>query len=344
MSRVSMREVASLAQVSIGTVSNVINSPDKVLPETRKKVEAAIAELGWVPNRQAQELRAGRGNTIGIAVMDVANPFFADVLRGAQSVLWEKGFVVTTGDADNSAKRQSKILRAFLEQRVRGVILGPIGGTPDDVVDLERAGISTVLVDRASRGGQTCTVGVDDVAGGRMAAEHLVNNGYESIVFVGGPTSLAQVQDRREGARRVAEESGVRFLAVSTPQLDIGSGRAAADELALMSDRERPTAVICGNDLVAIGMLQGLIAHGFRVPDDIGIIGYDDIEFAAAAAIPLSSIAQPRQQLGKTAASLLLAELADHDAGRPHVHQAVTFMPTLVPRASSAPVTSKSLG
>ena len=126
--------------------------------------------------------------------------------------------------------------------------------------------------------------------------------------------------------------------------LDIGSGRAAADELALMSDRERPDAVFCGNDLVAIGMLQGLIAHGFRVPEDIAIIGYDDIEFAAAAAIPLSSIAQPRLQLGMTAASLLLAEFADRDAGVPHVHQAVTFMPTLVPRLSSAPVVREPMG
>lgn len=344
MRRVSMRDVASLAQVSIGTVSNVINTPEKVLPDTRKKVEDAIAELGWIPNRQARELRAGRGNTIGIAVMDVANPFFADVLRGAQSVLWEQGFVVTTGDADNSAERQSMLMRAFLEQRVRGVILGPIGGMPDDVVDLERAGIPTVLVDRISKGGETCTVGVDDVAGGRIAAKHLFDGGRRAIAFVGGPSSLAQVQDRREGARQVAEESGGRFLVISTPQLDIGSGRAAADELALMSDRERPDAVFCGNDLVAIGMLQGLIAHGFRVPEDIAIIGYDDIEFAAAAAIPLSSIAQPRLQLGMTAASLLLAEFADRDAGVPHVHQAVTFMPTLVPRLSSAPVVREPMG
>lgn len=115
-----MRDVASMAQVSIGTVSNVINSPDKVLPATRERVEKAIAELGWVPNRQARELRAGRGRTIGIAVMDVSNPFFSDILRGAQSVLREEGFTATVGDADNSVENQATVLRAFLEQRVRG--------------------------------------------------------------------------------------------------------------------------------------------------------------------------------------------------------------------------------
>lgn len=216
------------------------------------------------------------------------------------------------------------------------MILGPIGGIPDEVFDLARVGIPTVLVDRISRGGQTCTVGVDDVAGGRIAVEHLVKGGHKTIAVVGGPSTLAQVRDRREGAQQVADEAGVRLLSISTPQLDIASGRNAADELALLPPEERPTAVFCGNDLVAIGMLQGLMAHGFRVPDDIAIIGYDDIEFAAAAAIPLSSVAQPRQQLGMTAATLLLAELADRDAGRPHIHQAVTFMPTLVPRLSSA--------
>lgn len=336
MARLSMREVASLAQVSIGTVSNVLNNPDRVLPATRERVERAIAELGWVPNKQAQQLRAGRGNTIGLAVMDVTNPFFADVLRGAQATLAAEGYSATIGDADNDLERQTTILRGFLEQRVRGVILGPIGIAPEEVDELTRSGIATVLVDRFAEGVGCCTVGVDDVAGGRIAVEHLVAQGHRAAAFVGGPSSLDQIRDRRDGAQQAALAGGATLLVISVNQLDFAAGRRAADELALLDADERPTGVFCANDLVAIGLLQGVMAQGLRVPDDIAIVGYDDIDFAAAAAVPLSSVAQPRRDLGATAAALLLAEIDHDDPLDPHAHQSIRFTPTLVVRDSSA--------
>ncbi|GAA3869609.1 LacI family DNA-binding transcriptional regulator [Tessaracoccus defluvii] len=331
--RISMREVAALAKVSIGTVSNVLNNPDRVLPATRERVERAIAETGWVPNQQAQQLRAGHGRTVGLAVMDVTNPFFADLLRGAQSTLSEHGYTATIGDADNDPARQTAILRSFLEQRVRGVILGPIGNSPGEVDELTRAGIHTVLVDRITTTSETCTVGVDDVAGGRIAVEHLTERGHRRIAFAGGPSTLVQVRDRMEGALQAAEAAGATLITISVPILEFAGGRRAADEIALMPLEERPTAVFCANDLVAIGLLQGLIAVGLRVPDDIAIVGYDDIEFAAAAAVPLSSVAQPRRDLGTTAARLLVAEF---EQGAEHRHEAVTFTPELSVRASSA--------
>lgn len=337
MARLSMRDVAALAQVSIGTVSNVLNNPDRVLPSTRERVEKAIAELGWVPNQQAQQLRAGRGRTIGLAVMDVTNPFFADLLRSAQDVLFDNGFHATIGDADNNPQRQETILRTFLEQRVRGVILGPIGAQPDEVGELTKARIATVLVDRVAESVQCCTVGVDDHAGGRLAVDHLVETGHRRVAFVGGPISLKQVQDRLEGSKQAALEGDAELLVIAVPELDIAAGRQAADELVLMAPETRPTGVFCANDLVAIGLLQGLMAQGLSVPDDVAIVGYDNIDFAAAAAVPLSSVAQPRADLGRTAANLLMAELADADAGVAHAHQSARFTPNLVVRESSAP-------
>lgn len=337
MARLSMRDVAALAQVSIGTVSNVLNNPDRVLPSTRERVEKAIAELGWVPNQQAQQLRAGRGRTIGLAVMDVTNPFFADLLRSAQDVLFDNGFHATIGDADNNPQRQETILRTFLEQRVRGVILGPIGAQPDEVGELTKARIATVLVDRVAESVQCCTVGVDDHAGGRLAVDHLVRTGHRRVAFIGGPISLKQVQDRLEGSKQAALEGDAELLVIAVPELDIAAGRQAADELVLMTPETRPTGVFCANDLVAIGLLQGLMAQGLSVPDDVAIVGYDNIDFAAAAAVPLSSVAQPRADLGRTAANLLMAELADADAGVAHAHQSVRFTPNLVVRESSAP-------
>ncbi|HOA26434.1 MAG TPA: LacI family DNA-binding transcriptional regulator [Arachnia sp.] len=335
--RVSMREVAALAQVSIGTVSNVLNNPDRVLPTTRERVQEAIAELGWIPNKQAQHLRAGRSRTIGVALMDIANPFFADILRGASAKLEAAGYSVLIGDSDQNLERQARTLHGFLEQRVQGVILGPIGATPPEVAELTAAGIPTVLFDRFAKDAECCSVGVDDVAGGRIAVEHLLQAGHRSIAFVGGPSSLAQVRERREGAEAAAAEAGATLLAISTPQLDFAGGRQAADEVVLLPTELRPTGVYCANDMTAIGMLQGLMRHGIRVPDDIAIVGYDDIEFAAAAAVPLSSVAQPRRELGAAAADLLLSEIAEDEEGRPHTHRSLRFTPTLAVRLSSAP-------
>lgn len=336
MGQVSMRDVATMAKVSIGTVSNVLNNPDRVSPSTRQRVEDAIEELGWVPNLQARQLRAGQGRIIGLAVLDVTNPFFADVLRGAQAALESHGYIATIGDSDNSWDRQSAVLRTFLEQRVRGVILSPLGDPVAEMQDLARVGIPTVLADRTVHGFGACTVGVDDVAGGRLAVAHLASRGHRHVAFAGGPSSLTQVRDRREGAQQAADEAGIELLSISTPQLDFEGGRRAADELALLPGQERPTAVFCANDLVAIGLLQGLMAQGLDVPGDVAIVGYDDIDFAAAAAVPLSSVAQPRRELGTAAAELLLDEIAHHDADEPHTHRTVEFAPRLVVRASSA--------
>ncbi|HMQ67105.1 MAG TPA: LacI family DNA-binding transcriptional regulator [Arachnia sp.] len=335
-SRVSMREVAALAQVSIGTVSNVLNNPDRVLPATRERVQQAIAELGWIPNKQAQHLRAGRSRTIGVALMDVANPFFADILRGASAKLEAAGYSVLIGDSDQDPERQARTLRGFLEQRVRGVLLGPIGATPPEVAELTGAGIPTVLFDRFAKDAECCSAGVDDVAGGRMAVEHLLQTGHRALAFVGGPSSLAQVRERREGAEAATAEADASLLAISTPQLDFAAGRQAADELALLPADVRPTGVYCANDMTAIGMLQGLVRNGLRVPEDVALVGYDDIEFAAAAAVPLSSVAQPRRELGAAAAELLLREIADDEAGLPHEHRSLRFTPSLIVRQSSA--------
>ena len=330
-----MREVADLARVSVGTVSNVVNSPDRVLPATRERVEAAIEELGWVPNRQAQQLRAGRGRTVGLAVMDVTNPFFADVLRGAQNELGQQGYSATIGDADNDPERQARILRGFLAQRVRGVILGPIGGAPAEVDTLKRADIATVLVDRAAHDTTCCTVGVDDVAGGRIAVEHLLTQGHKNLAFVGGPASLDQIRDRLEGAGQAAAAAGAHLLSIPVPHLDFAAGRRAAEQFASLPLEQRPTGIFCANDLTAIGLLHGLLQQGLRVPQDVAIVGYDNIDFAEFAAVPLTSVAQPRRELGQTAATLLLAELVDQDANQPHVHRSQQFTPTLIARAST---------
>jgi len=330
-------DVAAAAHVSLGTVSNVLNRPHLVAVSTRERVMAVISELGFVRNESARQLRAGSSRAIGLVVIDAANPFFSDVARGVQDAVEEVGGVVLLGNSAGEQAREVRYLELFEEQRVRGVLIAPLSAADPPLGALTRLGIPVVFLDRHGEDSDHSSVSVDDVTGGRIAAAHLVERGHRRIAFVGGPSTLRQVSERRQGAEAVVEATeDASMLAISTRGLTFAAGRQAAEDLVMMPTVLRPTAVFTANDLVAIGLLQGLSAHGLRVPADIAIVGYDDIEFAAAAAVPLSSVRQPRAELGRRGAELLYEELGALDAGRPVEHEHVRFQPELIIRLSSA--------
>ena len=331
----SIKEVARRAGVSLGTVSNVLNRPDMVAPTTRQRVLEAISELGYVRNDSARQLRAGRSRTVAIVVLDVANPFFTDVVRGAEAAVEESGAMVVVCNSGQDPARELRHLDMLEQQRVQGVLITPVDDGPNSRLEqLISRGTPVVLVDRGSGRRNRCSVAVDDVLGGRLAGGHLVEQGHSKIAFVGGPLSIRQVADRKQGLHTALDGHG-DLTTLTTPNLTVAAGRNAADGIADMTAAHRPTAVFCANDLLALGVLQQLTLRGLHIPDDIAIIGYDDIEFAAAAAtVPLSSIRQPREQLGRTAAQLLIEEIND---GERHQHRHVLFEPDLVVRASTSP-------
>ena len=330
-------DVAAAAHVSLGTVSNVLNRPHLVAVSTRERVTAVIAELGFVRNESARQLRAGSSRAIGLVVIDAANPFFSDVARGVEDAVEEVGGVVLLGNSAGEQVREVRYLELFEEQRVRGVLIAPLSDTDPPLGALTRLGIPVVFLDRHLEDSEHSSVSVDDITGGRIAAAHLMERGHRRIAFVGGPSSLRQVSERRQGAEAVVEATeGASLLAISTFGLNFAAGRQAAEDLVMMPTVLRPTAVFSANDLVAIGLLQGLSVHGLRVPDDIAIVGYDDIEFAAAAAVPLSSVRQPRAELGRRGAELLYEELGALESGQPVEHQHIRFQPELIVRLSSA--------
>jgi LacI family transcriptional regulator len=331
----SIRDVAARAGVSVGTVSNVLNRPQLVAPATRERVQRAIAALGFVRNESARQLRAGRSRTLGLVVLDVSNPFFTDVARGVEDAVTEAGLAVILCNSDQRVERELGYLDLLEEQRVQGILITPVAGVSQRLQQLRRRGTPVVLVDRWAATPNQCSVSVDDVQGGELAATHLVGQGHRRIAFVGGPFGIKQVQDRYDGARRVVEAGGLpapALTVVETPALNFAAGRAAGAEIAGMPLRRRLTAAFCANDLVALGLLQEMTRRRLRVPGDLAIVGYDDIDFAAAAAVPLSSVRQPRDQLGRAAAELLLEETAEH---RAHSHRQLVFAPELVVRDSS---------
>lgn len=330
---VSVKDVASAAGVSVGTVSNVLNRPEKVSPATLEHVQRVIGELGFIRNDAARQLRAGTNRAIGMIVLDVRNPFFTDVARGVELRLGEHRRPLILGSSGQDAERESTYLDLFEEQRVSGLLITPVGKVLPRLRRLRERGTQVVVVDRRTGSREFSSVAVDDVRGGRIAAAHLVGAGRTRLAFIGGPQGLTQIRHRLRGAESVvADHAGTSLRFVETGTMDADAGRRGAESLLALPARERPDAIFAANDLVALGVLQALTLAGVRVPDDVAILGYDDIDFAASAAIPLSSVRQPREEMGEVATDLLLAAIED-----PGVQvRDIVLEPELVVRRSTA--------
>ncbi len=331
-----IRDVAERAGVSVATVSNVFNRPDIVAPATRARVEEAVAALGYVRNESARQLRMGQSRTIGLIVPDIANPFFTDVARGVEDTASAAGSLVIVGNSDDDPEREQRYLTLFAEQHVQGALLVPVRGSRDAAAGLRRRGIPVVMLDSAGGADDWCSVSVNDVVGGRIAVAHLLEAGHRRIGFVGAGSAAPQAIDREAGARAALADSGRppdELVGLAANALNVEGGAAAARQILALPARRRPTAVACVNDLLALGVLHELLRSGLDVPGDVAIVGYDDIGFAEAAAVALSSVRQPRQHLGQRATQLLLEE----SSGQGHHHDRVVFEPELVVRASSAP-------
>ncbi|MEO3803782.1 LacI family DNA-binding transcriptional regulator [Nonomuraea sp. B1E8] len=332
MAMVSIKDVAAHAGVSPGTVSNVLNRPGKVAPATRERVEAAINELGFVRHGSASTLRAGHSRTIGLSVIDIGNPFFTEVAAGVEDVASELGYAVILGNSAGSQDKEDRNLRVLAEHRVRGVLITPSGEDPARLERLREHGISVVLVDHPAHRPDQCAVAVDDVGGGRAAVAHLLAKGARSVAYVTGPLTIRQCVERREGASAAMRAAGIdpadlRVIEAMTMTARAGE-KAAADLIA----SGLPEAVFCANDLLALGVLRALLRAGVRVPEDVALMGYDDIDFAAASTVSLSSMRQPTYQLGRIATELLLDEC---DNPETHAHQHIMFQPELVAREST---------
>lgn len=329
----NVRDVAALARVSVGTVSNVLNSTKKVAPGTEKRVLEAIETLGFVRNDAARQLRVGQSRMVGMMVLDVGNPFFTDLARGVEDTLALSSRSLILGNSAEDAAREESYLHLFEEQRVAGLLITPVSRTTDRLERLRRRGTPVVLVDRFGGVGDFSSVSVDDRRGGQIALQHLVDIGRVRPTFIGGSSAVVQVSERLHGAQSVLSEAGIAPLRVlERAYMSADAGRDAAEELLALAPSERPDSIFAANDLLALGVLQALTRAGVRVPDDIAIIGYDDIYFAASAAVPLSSVRQPTRGMGKAAAELLTAEI-DGTAGSEFQH--VVFEPELMAREST---------
>lgn len=330
---VGLREVATAAGVSIATVSNVLNKPELVAESTRARVHQVMDEIGFVRNGLARQLRVGASQTLGMTVIDVANPFFADLTHACQAVAAQHGLSIVLGSSNQQVEMEGRYLDLFDEQRAGGVLIAPVDGVSERLWRLRAHGMPVVLLGiHADR--NFCSVGLDGRIGGELAVRHLIETGRKRIAYLGGP--LHQVEDRWIGAQRAcAENAGVSLMHLDTPDQATSHGRRVGEHIEAMPADERPDGIFAATDTLALGLMQALVTSpAISVPDDIAIVGYDDLEFAASASVPLTSIRQPTDLIADEAVRLVRQEAS---AGAQHAHEQIKANPVLVVRESTSP-------
>lgn len=331
----NMHHVAELAGVSVATVSNVLNHPEKVAESTRTKVEDAIDQLGFTLNQTARALRSGEAHTIGLVVIDLTNSLFVDVARGAQSRAQSNAFSLQLASANNDLGMQDDHLQFFDSARASGIILAPMQESDEQIRRVRRHGRPVVVVNFDSRLTDSCRVLIDNERAGYVAAKHLIDQGRTRIAFVAARDDYQPVHDRRTGARAAVAEAGgaVELVEVQTSDLDPTGGTEAGKRLAAMPAESRPDAVLAVTDLLAMSIINELTNNGVRVPEDVAVMGCDHNSAAWGGAIPLTSVAMQGEEMGRAAVDLLLAEL--RDGHEEHVHRRVLLQPHLVVREST---------
>lgn len=330
----TLQDVADLARVSRSLVSSYLNTPELVSAASRRQIQEAIDELRFVRNDAARQLRHGSSQMVAFLAFDVSDPLFASVARGAQAAAGRAGLSLVLADTAGEADTERQYLRLFTEQRVRGVLLSPTGDPWTYLRELDDHHIPAVLIDQASPSTRWSSVSVNDVLGGHVAVEHLIEIGRSNILVVGGPREIPQITDRVQGAHNAAAQArGAQLEYLETQARDVRAGRKVGEEIARRPLSRRPDAVFCINDLLASGLIHSLFEAGITVPEDIAVIGYNDSGDAALSRVPLSSIRQPHEAFGEAAIGVLLED-ASLEVGEPR--QQIAFDPELVARRSTA--------
>ena len=331
-SQPSMADVAAHAGVALGTVSNTLNSPEKVRESTRRRVLASIAELGFVRNDAARSLAAGVSTSVGLVLADLGNSFFVDIARGVEDVMRRRGMDVLIVNSDVEPGREIHNLELLDRSRVAGIIIAPLDTQLARSSVLPTRSTPTVFVNFESPTLAYSGVVVDEEHGGRLAAEHLLLTGRRRLLFVGGPTSLVAVASRLGGVRAaVASTAGATLDVEETRGLQMRHGREVAKRL-IAAGVGHYDGIVAASDLLAIGIVQVLSeTPGFSVPADVAVTGYDNNHFASESALPISTVAQPGEEMGQAAADLLLTQI--HQPNGPR--RTITLEPHFIPRTST---------
>jgi LacI family transcriptional regulator len=330
--RASIRDVALRAGVSVTTVSHALNGTRFVSDAAKAKVLEAAHALGYVPSEVARGLKQNTTRTLGMLVPNNSNPYFAEIIRGVEDHCYGVGYSLVLCNSNDDPQRQIDYLRVLSERRVDGIVLVASGDDAAIVAACKDLRLPLVLLDREIDSIDADLIEVDHAAGGEMATAHLLALGHARVACIGGPLDLRPSRQREAGWRRALAASGVEPRADELVRGDFGPESGAAAMRRLLQSAHPPTAVFVCNDLMAIGALHAAWELDVDVPNDLSVVGFDDIALSAYTSPPLTTVSQPKQAIGTGAASLLLERL---QGGRTQARQLI-LPPELRVRASSA--------
>jgi LacI family transcriptional regulator len=325
----TLKDVANHAGVSRATVSRVLNNNPTVAEDLRLRVAAAIKDLGYQPNRAARRLRASSSDVLGLIISDIENPFFTSVVRGVEDSAYAYQMSVVLCNTDEDPEKQRMYLRVMQAEHVAGLIISPTN-VNEDFTELEQAGIPVILLDRRTDPYETDAVTIDNVAGAYLAVKHLIDLGHERIGMIGGSAHLTTGRERYEGYRKALNAAGIKVdeKLIRVGDFKIDSGYNLMREL--ITSPQPPSAVFAANNLMTLGALRALRELNVRVPEDMALIGFDDMPWASELCPPLTTISQPTYELGQETVQLLLRRLQNPNAPV----RTVTLQPRLVIRES----------
>lgn len=329
MTHSKLRDVAERSGVSISTASRALNNRADVSSKTRARVLKAAEELGYVPSSLAKGLWSGRTRTVGVIVTTISNPFYANVVTGIESVLDKEEYNILLNSSHEDPQRELRAVRLLLEQRVDGIILAPVQSEPEAVNFLEKNKVPYVLVGRRARNVEADHVVCDDYRIGELAAQHLIGRGHRRIMFINSSQNYS-AQLRQEGFCQTLSAAGINLGPEWIRSVRIG--QRVEDILgAALEEGLDPTAIFCFCDQMAIDAMQELKQRGIRIPDDIAVMGVDNLSVGGMLAPSLTTIDVQNSQMGIGSAQILLRKIQERSA---HLAQ-VNLTPRLIARAST---------
>ncbi|MGJ3701759.1 LacI family DNA-binding transcriptional regulator [Variovorax sp. AFSI2.2] len=331
----TIKDVALRAGVSVTTVSHVVNDTRHVSAKGRERVEEAIRELGYVPNAMARSLKSNTTSTLGMLIPNSSNPYFAEIVRIVEDRCFGAGYTLVLCNTDDEPHRQSVYLQVLAERRIDGLIVVSTGAGDDDslVTQLHGLRIPTVLVDREIADPACDLVETAHMQGGLLAVRHLLSLGHKRIACIGGPVGVMPSEQRIEGWRMALAEGGAAPNADALLWRGGFTSQGGYEAMhAILRTEQAPSAVFVCNDLMAIGALRAAHESGVHVPDDLSIVGFDDIELSAYTSPPLTTVAQPKERIGALAVDMLLERVG----GKRRDARKVVLQPELRVRASTA--------
>jgi LacI family transcriptional regulator len=330
MQATTIKQIAKELEIHPSTVSRALSGHPHIAEKTREKVLRMADQLNYMPNLWAQNLVGSKTNLIGCLVLELTNPFYIPMVRAIQDMVDQKDYITFIGESRRNLEIEIQVIERLRRIRASGVIITPVLSNLDHLKNLEKEGVPVVAAGRTVK--ELDSVNVDNIKSGMVAGQHFIDRSYETIGYIqSGDQFNFPEKDRLIGFEKVLSAHGQNLSAVYT----VGNNRIEGGEKAgkmWFSEKERPEAVFCSNDMLAMGFIQYLIRSGVQIPDDVAVLGHDDVSFADRFIIPLSTVAFPKYEMGQHAINILLDRISNPTC--PHEPQIISLKPELVLRKS----------